>query len=220
MLRCFVCFRDPWSTVFGSVIHASEKRWENGPGFSVECTVLWSRAMRRPYHNNDKRALRVKRPSSRVWKGSVRLQRKKPVEEIQQSRRKGSSQIHPEPVFPRVCQHETAVRRGLYLTNALYYSGASWKKPCLCAAGWKRSGLDPPSSEQIRTLWAVTHLQPPHFSLKPCEWLSTPIKHGNRSTASDAAPRDQKSLGFWRPARGFSLRASSRAPWWSVNKHV
>ena len=62
-------------------------------------------------------------------KGSVRLQRKKPVEEIERWRRKGSSQIHPEPVFPRVCQREAAVRRGLYLANALYYSRPLGKSP-------------------------------------------------------------------------------------------
>lgn len=82
----------------------------------------------------------------------MRLRRKKPVEEIGQQRRKGSSQIHPKPVFPRVCQHEAAVRRGLYLTNALYYSRPLRKSPVSERLDEKDPDWIPPSSEQIRTL--------------------------------------------------------------------
>lgn len=192
--------------------------WENDWGSAVKCTVLWSRAMKRPYHNNDKRELWVKKAKLKCLKGSVSLQRKKPVEEIQHLRRKGSTQIHPEPVFPRVCQHETAVRRGLYLTKALYYSRPLGKSCVSVRLDEKDPDQTPPSSDQIRTLWAVTHLQPPRYSLKTWEWLSTPIKHGNKSAASDAVPGDQ--ISRFKDQRAAVFEASSRAPWWSVNKHV
>lgn len=76
---------------------------------------------------NKKRDLWVKRRPSLSLKGIAKAPRQRPEEEIQQKRMKRS-------VSPRVCQHETAVRRGLYLTNALYYSRPLGKSPVLCAA--------------------------------------------------------------------------------------
>lgn len=72
----------------------------------------------RPYHNNDKKdegqaqgfERKCEAAKKEIWGRDTAVEKE------------GSSQINPEPLFPRVCQHETAVRRGLYLANALYYS--------------------------------------------------------------------------------------------------
>lgn len=112
--------------------HVSEKNRKNVWGFAVKWTVLWTTATRRPIIRE---IYGKKRRPSLSLKGIAKAPRQRPEEEIQQKRMKRS-------VSPRVCQHETAVRRGLYLTNALYYSRPLGKSPVLCAAWWKRSGLD------------------------------------------------------------------------------
>ncbi len=81
--------------------------------------------------------------------GSVRLRRQKPLDETEQWRRKGSSQIHPELVFPRVCQHEAAVRRGLYLANALYYSRPLGKSPVSARLDEKDPDWIPPPLNRL-----------------------------------------------------------------------
>lgn len=94
---------------------------------------------------NKKRDLWVKRRPSLSLKGIAKAPRQRPEEEIQQKRMKRS-------VSPRVCQHETAVRRGLYLTNALYYSRLLEKALCSVRLDEKDPDWMPPFSEQIRTL--------------------------------------------------------------------
>lgn len=69
-LRSLVCFKDVLRILVSQclLIHVSEKNWKNSWSFAVKCRVLWTRTMRSPYHNNDKRDLWVKRrPSSRAW---------------------------------------------------------------------------------------------------------------------------------------------------------
>jgi len=91
-------------------------------------------------------------------KGSVRLRGNNPAEEIQPRRRK---RILPDPprarFFPRACRHETALRRGLYLTKALYYSRPLGGKSPVSERLDKKKTPDwtsPPKNnpEQIRTL--------------------------------------------------------------------
>lgn len=76
----------------------------------------------------------------------------KTLEEIEQQRGEGSSKIHPKPVFPRVCQHEAAVRRGLYLSNAQYYSRPLRKSPVSVRLDEKDPDWIPPFSELFRIL--------------------------------------------------------------------
>lgn len=73
------------------------------------------------------------------------------------------------------------------------------------------------SSEQIRILWAATHLQLLCYSLKRCEWLSTPL---------DLVTRVQPLTWRWgtrtpglKPIGWISLKTSSWGLWWSENKH-
>lgn len=91
----------------------------------------------------------------------MRLREQKPVEE-RAAEKERILPDPPEPVFPRVCQQETAVRRGLYLTNALYYSRPLGKSPVSVRLDEKDPDWIPPSSEQIRIL---SHISSRHVTL-------------------------------------------------------
>lgn len=148
----------------------------------------------------------------------MRLREQKPVEEAERQRRKGSSQIHPEPVFPRVCQQETAVRRGLYLTNALYYSRPLGKSPVSVRLDEKDPDWIPPPLNRLGSC-EQSHISSRHVTLwspvRGCRqhqlWQQECRFWG--CTEGPRAPRfeDHREAFF---------EASSQAPWWSVNKHL
>lgn len=171
---------------------------------------------------NDKRDLWAKtRPNSRVWE-EVWGCRGEETCAGDRDRAAEKERILPDPprstrsqFFQESVSRRQLLREAFISVMHSITAGLFLKSLVSVRLDEKDLNWTPPPPDQIRTLWAVTHPQSPHFSLKPREFLSTPIRHGNGSTASDATLRDQ---GSWSEDRQLYLRPLPW--WWSVNKHL